>query len=189
MFYFYLCLTILSAVLLITDIVLRSMEKIKSFGFEKRLFKFKSETVPIEKFFPETLTTLLICLPILGAAGMILDSIGFVWYLSLPFSVMTGMLVCFALQYRLRAAINKHKDKILPRNDKAAGIQGFAAERIDGDDYGLIEFEYNDDVFHAPAVSVYGTTISKFEKVVILFEENEFYFVQSIKEVYEGLED
>jgi len=191
MIYFYTAIVIIAAALIVTDIVLRQMEDIKGFGFEKRLFNFKGEDIPIEKFFPETLGTALFCLFSTGTAGVLLDIIGFRWYLSLPFSVMSGMLVCFFLQHFLQSAINKYKDKTLPKGDKAAGVQGFAVEEINntGAGYGLIEFEYNDVIHRANAVSVNETTIPEFEKVIILFEEDGVYLVQSIKEVFEPLNE
>jgi len=191
MIYFYTALLIIAAALIVTDIILRQMENLKSFGFEKRLFNFKGADIPIEKFFPETLLTALICLFSTGAAGVLLDVMGFRWYLSLPFSIMTGMLVCFVIQHFLQSAVDKYKDKTLPKGDKAAGVQGFAVEEInnDGAGYGLIEFEYNDVIHRANAVSVNETTIPEFEKIIILFEEDGVYLVQSIKEVYEPLNE
>jgi membrane protein implicated in regulation of membrane protease activity len=189
MLYFYLGVTIIAAALLITDVVLRYMEKIKSLGIEQKLFRFKGETIPIEKFLPQSVTMVLGCLLTAGVSGVILDLIGFRWYLSMPFAVMTGLLVCFVLQEPLQSAVAKYKDKIVPRGDKAAGVQGFAYEDIEGDDYGLIEFEFNDLTFRAPAVSVNGTAIPEFEKVIILFEQDGCFFVQSIKEVFEALNE
>jgi hypothetical protein len=189
MIYVYLTVTIIAAALLITDAVLRYMERIKNFGVEKKLFKFKGETIPAEKFLPQTMTMVLIYFLSLGISGMIFAGIGFWWFMSLPFAIMTGMFFCFVFQYFLKKAIDKHKQRNIPTGDKAAGVQGFAYEYIYGDDYGLIEFEFNDLVFHAPAVSANGTTIPEFEKVIILFEQDGCFFVQSIKEVYEAVEE
>jgi hypothetical protein len=189
MIYFYLTVTITAAALLAADVILRHMEKIKNFGVERMFLKFKGETIPIEKFLPLTVTMALTCFLSLGVSGMVLTHIGFRWYLSLPFSIAAGMFVCFVLQYFLKSTIDKYKNKTLPAGDKAAGVQGFAFEDIYGDDYGLIEFEYNDLTFRAPAVSANSTTIPEFEKVIILFEEDGCFFVQSIKEVFEPLNE
>ncbi|MDR2532325.1 MAG: hypothetical protein LBC82_05725 [Oscillospiraceae bacterium] len=180
-------MTILAATLLITDIVLRYTEKIKSFGFERKLFRIKGDTIPAEKFFPENLTMAFINLLCFGTAGMLLELAGLRWFFSLPSSVMAGMFVCFMIQHTLRAAVDRFTEKTIPTGDKAAGVQGFAVGEIDndGDGYGLIEFEYNSLTFRAPAVSANETAIPMFEKVIILFEEDGVYFVQSIKEVYD----
>jgi hypothetical protein len=188
MIYFYITVTIAAAALLITDVVLRYMERIINFGVEKRLVRFKGETIPAEKFLPQTMTMVIIYFLSLGVSGMVFASIGFWWFLSLPLSIAAGMLVCFVLQHFLKSAVDRHKNRNVPQGDKAAGVQGFAYEHINGDDYGLIEFEYNDLTFHVPAVSVNGTTIPEFEKVIILFEQDGCFFVQSIKEVYEAVE-
>ncbi|MCL2697714.1 MAG: hypothetical protein FWE74_06505 [Oscillospiraceae bacterium] len=187
MIYIYLAVTIISAALLITDVVLRYMERIKYFGVERSLFKLKGGTIPAEKFLPQTPAMALGGFLSLGTAGMIFEYIGFRWYFSLPFSVMTSMLICFALQYFLNSAVDEFKSRTLPKGDEAAGVQGFAYEYIYGDDYGLIEFEFNDIVFRAPAVSANSTMIPEFEKVIILFEEGGCFFVQSIKEVFDPL--
>jgi hypothetical protein len=185
----YLIVTILAAALLAADVILRYMEKIKGFNLEQKLFKFKGGTIPAEKFFPQSPTMTLGCFLVIGAAGMIFERVGFRWYFSLPFSVMTAMFFCFALQYSAKSKLDELTNKNAPAGDVPAGVQGFAYEEILGDNYGLIEFEYNDSVFRVPAVSVNSTTIPKFEKVIILFEEGGCYFVQSIKEVFEPLNE
>ena len=184
MLWFYIIISVFAAMLLITDITLRYMEKIKSFGMEKKLFTFKGDTIPIEKFFPENLTMVLAFSLTFGAAGMFLTFLGLDWYFVLPFAVMTGMILCFVVQEAFQRFIEKNTDKTLPTGDAAANLEGFVVEEIDGDDYGLIEFEYNDVTFRANALSANETPIPEYERVIILFEENGFYFVQSIKEVF-----
>jgi len=186
--YVYLTIVIGSAALFITDMVLRYMEKIASFGMEKKLFKFKGQTIPIEKFLPENITMLFVFFLVFGVAGYFLELMGF-WIVSLVLAVVPGFIVCFLIQQTLKATIDKYRDKVLPKGYAAADIQGFAYEEIDGDGYGIIEFVYNDVEFHAPATSVNGTNIPKFEKVIIIFEEDGVYFVQSILEVFEPLNE
>ncbi|MCL2108994.1 MAG: hypothetical protein FWH20_06590 [Oscillospiraceae bacterium] len=188
--YFYLIILFASAALLITDMVLRYMEKIESFGVEKKLFKLTGSTIPIEKFLPENLTMAVVFFLTFGAAGFFLELVG-VRIISLPIALMAGFFACFTVQYFAASTIAKVKNKTLPKGDAAADIQGFAYEEIDGaaGDYGVVEFLYNGVEFHAPAVSANGTKIPKFEKVVIIFEENGFYFVQSILEVFEALNE
>lgn len=185
MLYFYLCVLILSATFLVTDMVLLYMEKIKNFGLERKLFEIKGDTIPVEKFLPENLTMLFVFALSFGAAGVFFDLYGVWWYFSLPISIMSGMFVCFFIQYFLRILIDRNRGKTLPRGDLAAGAEGYAAGEIKGEDYGFIKFEFNDTEFLVPALSANGTTIPEYERVIILFEENGFYFVQSIREVYD----
>ncbi|MCL1823671.1 MAG: hypothetical protein FWG44_05665 [Oscillospiraceae bacterium] len=191
MIYFYLVWAVLAATLLITDMVLLYMVKMKSFGLERKLFKFKVKTVPLEKFLPENLTVLFAALLCMGISGIIFDVTQLKWYMSLPVAITSGFVLCFFLQYFLKNTVDKHTDKTLPLGDAAANANGWVVEEIDGvnGDYGLIEFEYKELKFRAPAMSANETKIPEYEKVIVLFEENGFYFVQSIKEVYTGLKD
>lgn len=188
MIYFYLIIIIVSAALFITDMVLRYMEKIKSFGYEKKLFNYEGQDIPVEKFLPENITMLLVYFLTFGTAGFFLEFIG-LYYISIPLAMTPGFLVCFIIQYFIRNYINRIKGRVLPKGYDAADIQGFAYEEIDGDGYGVIEFVYNGAEFRAPAMSANQTRIPKFEKVVVIFEENGFYFVQSILEVFEPLNE
>jgi membrane protein implicated in regulation of membrane protease activity len=151
---------------------------------EKKLFTFKGSTIPIEKFFPENLTMVLAFSLAFGAAGMGMTLLGLYWFFVLPFAIMTGMVLCFVIQEALRRAVEKNTDKTPPEGDTAANVEGFVVEEIDGDDYGLIEFEFNGVTFRANALSANETPIPEYERVIILFEENGFYFVQSIREVF-----
>jgi membrane protein implicated in regulation of membrane protease activity len=191
MIYIYLIITVLSSALLITDMVLLYMEKIKSFGLERALFRLKGQTIPAEKFLPETLTMAFVTFLSLGVTGMLLVFTGLEWFFTLPLAIIAGMLVCFIFQYFIRNAIDKSTGRTLPKRDKAAGAEGFAIEEINnaGDGYGLIEFEYNNVRFRAPAVSAYETAIPEYERVIVLYEEDGVYFVQSIREVYEVIDE
>jgi len=189
MIYLYLIITVTAAIFLVADLVLLYMEKIKNFGMERNLFKFKGETIPAENFLPENLTMSFVLFLSLGVAGFFLSLLNIEWYLSLPISISAGMLVCFIIQQPLRNAVNKKKGIVLPEKTLAAGIEGFAAEKIEADGYGKIEFEYKNVRFKAPAVSAYETMIPKFERVIIIYEEDGVYFVESIREVYEVLDE
>jgi len=189
MIYFYAIVMVLAATLLTADMVLVYMEKVKSFGMEKKLFKLKGTTIPVEKFLPENITMVFVFFFVFGASGIFYEFLGLRWFFSLPLGIMSGMLVCFAFQFFLKSAIDKKTGKILPTGDLAADILGWVTEEIDGDGYGVIEFEHNDITFRAPAMSANQTRIPEYEKVIILFEENGFYFVESIREVFEPLNE
>ena len=51
---FYVMVTIVSAVAFTIDIILRYMEKIRSFGMESRLHNIKGRIIPTEDFIPHT---------------------------------------------------------------------------------------------------------------------------------------
>jgi len=185
MIYFYLSVTVISVTLFITDMVLMYMEKIKSFGLEKKLFKIEFKIIPLEKFLPENLTMIFVFFVILGGSGVFFELVNLTWFFSLPCSVFSGLLICFAVQYHIKHALDRVRKKVLPSGDSAAGANGWVVEEISADSYGVVRFEYKDSEFNVPAVSVNGTLIPEFEKIVVLFEESGFYFVESIKEVYD----
>lgn len=49
---FYVVVTVVSAVTLTADMILRYMEKIGSFGLERRFHRLHGKTIPIEDLFP-----------------------------------------------------------------------------------------------------------------------------------------
>jgi len=191
MIYVYLTLMIISAAFMLVDMVLRYMEKLKNFGIERKLFTFTGQTIPAENFLPLTLSMVPVFFLGAGAAGYALSFIEFEWYFVLPLSLLTGSLTCFVIQYFIRNALNRKAGKTLPVKMQAAGIEGFTVERIepDGDGYGLVEFEYNDVRFRVPAVSANETPIPKQERVIVLYEEDGMYFVESIREVYDVIDE
>jgi energy-coupling factor transporter transmembrane protein EcfT len=167
------------------DMILRYIEKISEFGLNsKRLIKFKGKTVPYEFFFPNTIIMMLIALFVFGLSGLLFHAVLLRWYLSVPFSVLFSLFFCFAVQYPLHIIKNAP-----PRGEQAAGIEGFAVKAIPGDSYGLIEFEYKGVTYQKNAISEYETYIPEFERVIILFEENDVYIVESITEVYNIFEE
>ena len=181
---FYILVMLMSAALFTADMVLRYIEKIRRLGLKKKLIKFKGNTIPYEFFFPHTVTFLLLSLFVFGLTGALIHSSVVAWYLSAPAALIFSMLFCFVLQYSLNSTKNSP-----PKGGEAAGLEGFALVNIPGDSYGLIEFEYKGRTFQKNAMSEYESDIEKFERVILLFEENDMYAVQSITEVYKILRE
>ncbi len=165
------------------------MEKIGSFGMEKPLIRFSGSTIPIEKFFPANLTMLFVYTFFFGLSGTIYTEMGLYWYFTLPCAIMSGSILTFLIQYPIKNRKLKAEDRVLPKGDSAAGIEGKTLEPITEDDYGVIEFAWNGEVFRANAVSANYKYISAYERIIILLEENGFYFVESVKEIYDILND
>lgn len=186
MIYFYVVIIVLSGIGLAFDFILRYTEKIKSFGMEKKLFSFQGKTIPVEKLLPENLTMVMVFLFVTGIIGCGFELSGIGVVLSLPCSIFAGCLTCFLIQYSFVSTMNKIKKLEKPKGELAAGVNGFLIEAITDDSYGKIRFEWKGISFEAPAMSVNGTELDEFEKVIIILEENGCYFVESVTEVYDA---
>jgi membrane protein implicated in regulation of membrane protease activity len=193
MIYFYLTMTVAASAFLLLELILRYMENIKNFGIDKKLFRFTGTTIPAEKLLPLTPVMLPVFGLGLGVAGLVLMFVfpEMEWYFTLPLSLLAGSLVCFTVQHPVQNALDKKAGRALPVRMQPAGIEGFAASIInpEGDGYGLVEFEYNDTRFRVRAVSANETFIPKQERVIVLYEEDGVYFVQSIREVYDVIDE
>lgn len=188
MIYFYITIAVISGVGLIFDVILRYTEKIKSFGLEKKLFKFEGKTIPAEKLLPQNITMLLAYFLTAGITGILFETLGVVWFLSLPCALFSGCLFCFFVQYPLVLAVKKFKKLEMPRNLEASGIEGYLTNPITASEYGTVKFTWRGEVFEAPAFSANETELPEFEKVIIILEENGCYCVEGLAEVYTNLQ-
>ena len=189
MILFYLIVLIVSSVAFFADLILRYVEKIKSFDVDKKFFSIKSDTVPIEKFFPENLTMLIFSIIVSSATASLADLAGISWYLSLPCGIAGGLVVCFAVQYIFRAVFDAVSGNLLPRGEKAAGLNGTCVETIDEhEEWGKVCFSYKNREFTVNAGSVTGSAVQKGEKVTAVYEQDGFYFVIIPEEVYKGID-
>lgn len=188
-FYFYLSVAVLSGTGLAFDSILRYTEKIKSFGLEKKLFKFEGKTIPTEKMLPQNVTMMLVYFLSLGITGIFIDVLGAEWFLSLPCAVFSGFLVCFAVQYPIVLAVKKFKKREMPKGLEASGVEGHIVVPVTLSDYGTVRFEWKGDRYDAPAFSANGTPLPEYEKVIIILEENGCYCVEGVAEVFAPLND
>jgi hypothetical protein len=162
------------------------MEKIKSFDFDMKLFKFKGKDIPFEKFFPENLTMLLVAIMAGCALGTFYSSekAGLEWYITLPCAVFSGMLVCFTGQYLLENAVDFFKKNNLPKGEAAANLDGYITQEIEAGGWGKAALFHKEREFTVNAASIYENGIEENEKVICLYEQDGFYFVVKINDVY-----
>jgi hypothetical protein len=168
------------------------MEKIKSFDFQKKLFKVHSKEVPdlpIDKLFPENLTMLLLTVMIASVAGYFLDLAQLVWFLSLPTSIACGLFVCFIVQYFLENLIDYLKENNLPKGEAASDLDGYCTFPIEPGEWGKVKLLVKEREYEVNAATAGEAYIDVGEKVITLHEEGGFYIVVRVDEIYEGLED
>ena len=194
MIYVYLILFVISAFAFTADCILRYMERIKSFDFEKRLFKVRFDTVPLHRFFPKSLTVLLVAVVVMSAFGSLLLLLGMDWYLSVPCSVGGGLLACFVIQHLGRNAIDRIKKNDLPQGDEAAGLDGYCTQSIEVGGWGKVrlfhtgrsgvEREFEVNAVNANAGEDGEGDIEAGKKVICVYEEGGFYFVVRVDKIY-----
>lgn len=188
MVYFYLIIFIVSAIAFIADIVLRTVEKIKSFNFNKKLFNIDNDTIPVDKFFPENLTILFIALMGTGTAGSLYSLTVLPWWLSLLCALASGMFICFIVQYLGKNIVDALKRNRLPKGEKALGLSGCCVEEIKDGEPGKVRFFHKTREFIVNAASANDTNIEITEKVVCVYESDGFYFVTKSEELYKGID-
>lgn len=182
---FYVMAAIVSTVAFTIDIILRYMEKIRSFGMESRLHNIKGKIIPTEDFIPHNITLLCLFFMALGTAGILLTLLGINALVSFPVSVMCGMFMNFAVVRILR----KVRSKPIPRDEDLSGTEAVCTSPIDGDGYGEIEFLYNNRKYTRPALSENETDIKKGERVLIIMMNEDLCFVEKPDEVIDILNE
>ena len=95
----YVLITVISLVSFTADMILRYMEKIRSFGMEERLHNIKGTTVPIEDFIPHNITMLTVWGMTLGAFGIVMKLLGVHPFLSFPSSAAFACIVNFTVMH------------------------------------------------------------------------------------------
>ena len=176
---FYVMVTIVSSVAFTIDIILRYMEKIRSFGMESRLHNIKGKIIPTEDFIPHNITLLCLFFMALGTGGILLTLLDINALISFPIGFMCGMFVNFAVVRTLR----KLRSKPIPKDEDLSGTEAVCISPIDGDDYGEIEFLYKNRRYTRPALSENETDIKKGEKVLIIMMNEDLCFVEKPDEV------
>ncbi len=182
---FYIAVTIVSTVTFTVDLILRYMEKIRSFGMEERIHNIKGKLIPVEDFIPYNLTLLALSLMAFGTAGILLKLLDLNGLVAFPVCVMCGMFTNFAAVRLLR----KIRTKPLPKNADLSGIEGVCSEKIEGDGYGAVTFTYEGRSYTFPAVSENETDIEKGETAVIILMNEGVCFVEKQSEVLDILNE
>ncbi len=182
---FYVMVTIVSVVAFTIDIILRYMEKIRSFGMESRLHDIKGRIIPTEDFIPHNITLLCLFFMALGVSGILMTLLQVNALVSFPVGVMCGMFTNFAVVRILRKA----RSKPIPKTEDLSGTEAVCTEDIDGDGYGEIEFLYKNRRYTRPALSENETDIKKGEKVLIIMMNEGLCFVEKPDEVIDILNE
>ena len=182
---FYIIATIVSTVTFTIDIILRYMEKIRSFGMEERIHNIKGRIIPIEDFIPHNLTLTAVFFMAFGVSGTLLLLIPLNGLIVFPCTVMCGMFANFAAVRIMRNI----RTKPLPKNVDLSDTKCVCTETIKGDEYGEITFKYEGKSYTCPAVSENETDILKGEQAVIILISDGVCFVEREDEIIDILNE
>ena len=186
---FYILITVISTVAFTTDMILRYMEKIRSFGMEERLHNIRGKTIPIEDFIPHNITMLTVFGMSLGVFGIFMKLLGFHPFLSFPCSVCFAALVNFTVMHFIKPVIaSAAGDDLSPKTD-LSGTEGVCTERIPGDDYGRITVVYKGKNYEFEAISEYETDIEVGENVYVLYRDEQFCVVEKQSELLDVINE
>ncbi len=180
---FYIVITVISVVAFTTDMVLRYMEKIRSFGMEERLHNIRGKTIPIEDLIPHNITMLTVFGMSMGIIGIFLKLLDLHPFVSFPITVMSGCIVNFTVMHFIKPFFVGIAGDVLSDKTDISGYEAVCIERIGGDDYGRIELIYNDKKYDFDAVSANDTDIEKDDKVIVVYREEALCFVEKQTEV------
>lgn len=192
MIYIYTAILVISAGLLAADFTLRQLEGIKNFGLldnDKdfpllRDFRGQTHTIPVERLCPETPAMLITAATVFGAAGVFFDLMNMTWHVSIPCAFCAGLGACFLRQYVLVNLIDRLRKITPPVGEEMAGVEGYVTSAFPPDDYGEIAFEWKGREFRANALAVNGQHLPEYERVLLLYESDGFYFVEHITEQF-----
>lgn len=172
---FYVVVTVVSAVTLTADLILRYMEKIKSFGLERRLHHIHGKTIPIEDFIPANLTMAAVFLLSFGMIGIFLSFFKMNGFVVFPIAVLGGAFVHFFLAHFLFPRISLRP---IPKNEDLSACEAVCAEPVTPDGYGSVKVTWNGREYIFPAVCANEKEIEAGEKVVVLYREDGVCFVE-----------
>lgn len=176
---FYIAVTVVSTVTFTIDMILRYMEKIRSFGLEERIHNIKGKIIPIEDFIPHNLTLAALSFMALGVSGIILKLLTMHSLVAFPITVMCGMFTNFGVVRFLRFI----RRRPIPATADLSDAPCVCTEQIDGNGYGTVEFRYDGRKYEYPAISANGTTIRRGERPVIIILSDGVCFVERESEI------
>lgn len=172
---FYVVVTVVSAVTLTADLILRYMEKIRSFGLERRLHHIRGKTIPIEDFIPANLTMAAVFLLSFGMIGIFLTFFKMNGFVVFPIAVLGGALVHFFLVHFLFPRISLRP---IPKNEDLSACEAICTEPVTPDGYGSVKVTWKKHEYTFPAVCANEKEIEAGEKVVVLYREDGVCFVE-----------
>lgn len=180
---FYVVVLVLSVTSFTADMILRYMEKIRSFGMEERLHNIKGNTIPIEDFIPHNITMLTVFGMSLGVFGIFMKLLDINAFVSFPCSLAFACIVNFTVMHFLKPFVASVTGDELSDDTDLSGMDAVCTQRIPGDDYGRIRVEYNGKHYEFDAISENETDIEKDDPVLILYREDNMCVVEKQSEV------
>ena len=139
---FYIVITVISAVALTADMILRYMEKIRSFGIEEPLHNIKGKRIPVEEFIPNDITMLSVSALTMGIVGILLKLLNLSPFAAFPCPVLSGSLANFLIVYFIKPYIGRLTRKNLTKDEEMSGEKAECAEKIEKDGCDRIERSY-----------------------------------------------
>ena len=179
---FCIILLVLSAVAITAEIILRSVLKTENFGLDKRWLCFHGKTIPAEDFLPHDVFETLIFIFSFSVLGLILDAMSMPAAGNLLCSLCFGALVLFGKKHFVSEFILALKGERLPKDRPDIGDRGICREKIYGDNYGRITFEYKGREYSINALSANETDIEMNEEVIVVHKEEGVCWVERIDE-------
>lgn len=183
---FYIVAAVVSAVTLTVDMILRYMEKIRSFGLEERFHHIRGKTIPIEDFIPQNLTMAAVFVLTLGITGIFLKLSELNGFIAFPVSVMSGALVHFFLVHFL---LRRLRERPIPNNTDLSECEAVCTERAAPDGYGSVKVTWNGREYEFPAVCANEKAVEAGEKAVILYREDGVCFIESPERITDILNE
>lgn len=182
MIIFFLILTVMSFMSLGAETILRSVYKMKNFGFEKRFLNFHGKTIPIEDFFPHTISEALIFTLAFSAFALILSAIKMPAAGSVFCGVIFGLAVMYLKTHVFYEIFLRAKKEKLPEDKPDADDRAVCTEGIFDGGYGRIEFVYKGRAYSLAAMSANETDIEEGEEVTVVHKEKGICWVERIEE-------
>lgn len=180
---FYIVITVISAVSLTADMILRYMEKIRSFGMEEPIHNIKGRIIPVEEFIPNDLTMLSVSALTLGVVGIILKLFDLSGFVAFPCALLSGSLANFLIVHFIKPYIGRATKKSLTKDVDISGEGAVCVEKIEKDGYGKIKLSYKNKDYFFDALSANETEILSGERVYILYREDNVCFVEKETEI------
>ena len=180
---FYIVITVISAVALTADMILRYMENMRSFGMDEPLHNIKGKIIPVEEFLPNDLTMLCVSALTLGVVGIILKLFDINGLVAFPCALLSGSLMNFLIVHFIKPYIGRASHKALTKDIDISGEKAVCTEKIEKDGYGRIKLIYKEKDYYFDAVSANETDIHKGERVYILYHEDNVCSVEKETEI------
>ncbi len=182
---FYLCISVVAVCGFTADMILRYMEKIRSFGMETRLHYIKGKIIPIEDFIPHNITLLTVFFSAFGIAGILLKLLSINGFVVFPIAVMCGMFANFFTVRLLR----RIRSRPIPKNEDLSECEAFCMEDIPSDGYGKVCVKWDGRSYVFPAVPANEKALCAGDRAIILYRTEDVCFVEKPERLIDALNE